>query len=62
MRKYLAAARAEGIARDGPAPDEEHSVRLVVIGQAGPRRVETPRPDLLEPWADRTYRRLAGDR
>ncbi len=58
----MAAARAEGIARDGPAPDEEQSVRLVVIGQAGPRRVETPRPDLLEPWADRTYRRLAGDR
>ena len=62
VRKYLAAARAEGIARDGPAPDDEQLVRLVVIGQAGPRRVETPRQDLLEPWADQIYQWLTRDR
>ena len=62
VRKYVAAARAEGIARDGLAPDEEQLVRLVVMGQAGPRRVETPQQDLLEPWADQIYQWLTRDR
>ena len=43
VRKYLAAAKAEGIARDGPAADAEQLSRLAGISQSGPRRVATPR-------------------
>ena len=62
VRKYLAAARAMGIAKDGPPPGEEQLSLLAGIGQSGPRRVETPRQDALEPWADQIYRWLTGDR
>ena len=62
VRKYLAAARAMGIAKDGPPPGEEQLSLLVVISQSGPRRVETPRQDALERWADYIYQWLAGDR
>ena len=62
VRKYLAAAKAEGIARDGPAADAEQLSRLAGISQSGPRRVATPRQDLLEPWADQIYQWLTGDR
>ena len=62
VRKYLAAARAEGIARDGPVPTEDQLSRLAAIGQSGPRQVETPSEDLLAPWADQIYQWLTGDR
>ena len=62
VRKYLAAARAMGIAKDGPPPGEEQISLLVVIGQSGPRRVETPRQDALEPWTDYIHQWLTGDR
>ena len=62
VRKYLAAARAMGIAKDGPPPGEEQISLLVVIGQSGPRRVETPRQDALEPWADYIHQWLTSDR
>ena len=61
VRKYLAAAQGEGIARDGPAPDEEQLTRLARVSQSGPRRSGTPGQDLLEPWADQIYRWLTGD-
>ena len=62
VRKYLAAAEVEGIARDGPGADAEQLSRLAGISQSGPRRVATPRQDLLEPWADQIYQWLTGDR
>ena len=62
VRKYLAAARAMGIAKDGPPPGEEQLSLLAVIGQSEPRRVETPRQDALEPWADYIHQWLTGDR
>jgi hypothetical protein len=62
VRKYLAAAKVEGIARDGPGADAEQLSRLAGISQSGPRRVATPRQDLLEPWADQIYQWLTGDR
>ena len=62
VRKYLAPAKVEGIARDGPAADAEQLSRLAGISQPGPRRVATPRQDLLEPWADQIYQWLTGDR
>ena len=37
VRKYLAAARAEGVARDGPAPTEDQLSRLATISWLGPR-------------------------
>ena len=62
VRKYLAAAKVEGIARDGPGADAEQLSRLAGISQSGPRRVATPQQDLLEPWADQIYQWLTGDR
>ena len=62
VTKYVAAARTEGIAQDGPVATEEQLSRLAAMGQVGPRRVETPRQDLLEPWADQIYQWLTGDR
>ena len=56
VRKYLsAAAKAEGIAQDGPVASEEQLSRLAAMGQVGPRRVEMPSQGLLEPWADQIY-------
>ena len=62
VRKYLAAAKGEGIAQDGPAPSEEQLSRLAGISRAGPKRVETPVEDSLAPWADQVYQWLTGDR
>ena len=62
VRKYLAAAKAEGIAKDGTVPTDDQLSRLAVIGQPGPRQAETPSEDLLAPWADQIYQWLTGDR
>ena len=62
VRKYLAAAMAAGVERDGPAPDEVQLSRLAGISRAGPRQVETPVEDRLIPWGDQIYRWLTGDR
>ena len=62
VRKYVVAARQEGITRDGPAPTEEQLIRLVTMGQSGPRRPKAPRQDELESWADQIYQWLTGDR
>ena len=62
VRKYLTAAKAEGIARDGPVPTDDQLCRLVAIGQPGPRQAETPSEDLLAPWADQVYQWMTGDR
>ncbi len=35
---------------------------LAAISQSGPRQVDTPGQDLLEPWADQIYQWLTGDR
>ena len=58
----LVAAREEGLTRDGPAPTEEQLIRLVTMGQSGPRRPKAPRQDELESWADQIYQWLTGDR
>ena len=62
VRKYLSAAKAEGIARDGADPSDDQLSRLAVIGQPGPRQAETPSEDLLAPWTDQIYQWLSGDR
>ena len=43
--QVLSAAKAEGIARDGPAPTADQLSR----------QAETPSEDLLAPWADQIY-------
>ena len=62
VARYVAAARTEGIVQDGPVATEEQLSRLAAMGQVGPRRVEMPSQDLLEPWADQIYQWLTGDR
>ena len=62
VRKYLAAAQSEGVARDGPVPGEEQLSRLSAIGQSGPRQVEAPSQDQLTPWADQIYQWIVKDR
>ena len=62
VRKYLGAAKAEGIAQEGPVPTEEQLSRLAGIGQSGPRQAERPSQDQLEPWADQIYQWIANDR
>ena len=62
VRKYLAATETQGIARDGPTPDDEQLVRLVGISRSGPRQAATPRQDQLAPWADQIYQWITNDR
>ena len=62
VTRYVAAARMEGIVQDGPVATEEQLSRLAAMGQVGPRQVEMPSQDLLEPWADQIYQWLTGDR
>ena len=62
VAKYLAAAQADGIAREGPVPGEEQLSRLSAMGRGGPRRAVTPSEDLLEPWADQIYQWITADR
>ena len=40
--RYISAAEALGIARDGPGPDEEQVSSLAAIGRSGPRQREAP--------------------
>ena len=62
VAKYLAAAEAEDVAQDGPAPSDEQLSRLAACGQVGPSRGTTSSDELLEPWADQIYQWVVGDR
>ena len=53
--RYISAAEALGIARDGPGPDEEQVSSLAAIGRSGPRQREAPTAEKLAPWADQIY-------
>ena len=50
------------MSREGPEPSDDQLSRLAVIGQPGPRQVETPSEGVLSPWADQIYQWLTGDR
>ena len=60
--KYITAAEALGIARDGPGPGEEQLSRLAAISRSGPRQVEAPTDEKLAPWADQIYQWITVDR
>ena len=60
--KYIVAAEALGIARDGSGPDEEHLSRLASISRSGPRQAGAPTEEKLAPWADQIYQWLTVDR
>ena len=62
VRKYLTAARVEGIGKDGAAPTADQLSRLATMGQSGPRQPDAPSEELLVPWADQIYQWLTGDR
>ena len=44
VRKYLAAARLQGVTQGGPATTEDQLSRLATISRVGPRQVQR-RPD-----------------
>ena len=60
--RYISAAEALGIARDGPGPDEEQVSSLAAIGRSGPRQREAPTAEKLAPWADQIYQWITVDR
>ncbi len=62
VARYITAAVALGVSREGTELSEEQLSRLASIGQPGPRQVETPSEELLAPWADQIHRWLTGDR
>lgn len=62
VRKYLAAAQAEGIAQDGPEPTEEQLSRLAATGRKGLLNAQSPSDELLEPWGDQVYQWFTGER
>ena len=62
VRKYVGAAKDEGVSQGGPAPTEEQLSRLAAVGRAGPRVAATPAGDLLAPWSDQVYQWLNADR
>ena len=64
MAKYISAAEALGVPRDGPAPSEEQLSQLatITISRSGPRQAGAPTEELLAPWSDQIYRWLTGDR
>ena len=62
VRKYLAAARLQGITQGGPATTDDQLSRLATISQVGPRQVATPQQDQLEPWSDQIYQWITKDR
>ena len=60
--RYISAAGALEMSREGPAPTEEQLSRLAAIGRSGPRQSAVPTEDKLAPWADQVYQWLTGDR
>ena len=62
VARYITAAVALGVSREGTELSEEQLSRLAAIGQPGPRLAATPSEELLAPWADQIHRWLTGDR
>ena len=62
VRKYLAAAQAEGIVQEGPEPTGEQLSRLATAGRSGLLNSQAPSDELLEPWGDQVYQWLTGER
>ena len=60
--RYISAAEALAMSREGPAPTEGQLSRLAAIGRSGPRQSAAPTEDKLAPWADQVYQWLTGDR
>ena len=53
--KYISAAEALGIARDGSDPGEEQLSRLAAISRSGPRQAAVPTEEKLAPWAEMLF-------
>ena len=60
--RYISAAEALAMSREGPAPTEGQLSRLAAIGRSGPRQSAAPTEDQLARWADQVYQWLTGDR
>ena len=62
VRRYVEAAEAAGLTRDGPEPSEEQLAALATLSLSGPRQAEAPSEALLAPWAEQVERWLETDR
>jgi transposase len=62
VKKYIRAAEACGLARDGPPPTESQIVLLVQLNVAGRHPTGIPTEGMLGPWADQIHRWLADER
>ena len=62
VRRYVEAAEAAGLRRDGPEPTEQQLVALATLSLAGPRTTEVPSEELLAPWAEQLERWVTSDR
>ncbi|MDP2935032.1 MAG: IS21 family transposase [Dehalococcoidia bacterium] len=62
VQKYIHAALACGLQRDGPPPTEKQLTALVRIGVAGPRQVTKPIDEILAPRAERIQRWIQKER
>ena len=62
VRKYLIAAMAAGLTKDGPAPDEVQISRLAGTAGLGRGGWRTPVEDSLIPRAEQILQWLTGDR
>ena len=62
VRRYIEAAEAAGIRRDGPEPTEQQLIALATLSISGPRQAETPSEGLLAPWAEQIERWVTTDR
>ncbi len=60
--RYISAAEAMGIPRDGPGPSEEQLSSLAAIGRSGPRQGEAPTVEKMAPWADQICQWITVDR
>lgn len=62
VKKYLRAAEASGLTREGPPAIESQIVTLVQLNVAGRHPASIPSESLLSPWADQIHRWLKEDR
>ena len=62
VRKYLSAAKAGGIARDGLPPTDDQLSRLAAMGQSGPRHGGAASEEVLAPWEAQIYHWFTQDR
>ena len=62
VRRYVEAAEAAGLRRDGPEPTEQQLVALATLSLTVSRGPEVPSEEMLAPWAEQIERWVISDR